>query len=75
MIARSVEGENAKPPETGCGFTAVAGRDAPVLLFGAKDAPKGLETSTGPELKGSVGEGPNQTNYSDRSSVRILSKI
>ena len=28
-----------------------------------------------PELKGSVGEGPNQTNYSDRSSVRILSKF
>ena len=25
-----------------------------------------------PKLKGSVGEGPNQTNYSDRSSVRIL---
>ena len=25
-----------------------------------------------PWLKGSVGEGPNQTNYSDRSSVRIL---
>ena len=24
------------------------------------------------ELKGSVGEGPNQTNYLDRSSVRIL---
>ena len=24
------------------------------------------------KLKGSVGEGPNQTNYSDRSSVRIL---
>ena len=24
------------------------------------------------ELKGSVGEGPNQTNYSDRSSIRIL---
>ena len=27
------------------------------------------------ELKGSVGEGPNQTNYSDRSSVRIRSKF
>ena len=25
-----------------------------------------------PELKGSIGEGPNQANYSDRSSVRIL---
>ena len=25
-----------------------------------------------PELTGSVGEGPNQTNYSDRSSVGIL---
>ena len=28
-----------------------------------------------PKLKGSVGEGPNQTNYSDRSSVRILAKF
>ena len=27
------------------------------------------------KLKGSVGEGPNQTNYSYRSSVRIRSKI
>ena len=27
------------------------------------------------KLKGSVGEGPNQTNYSDRSSVRILEKF
>ena len=26
-------------------------------------------------LKGSVGEGPNRTNYSDQSSVRILSKF
>ena len=25
-----------------------------------------------PGLNGSIGEGPNQTNYSDRSSVRIL---
>ena len=28
-----------------------------------------------PELKGSVGEGPNQTNYSNRSSVRFLAKF
>ena len=28
-----------------------------------------------PELKGSIGEGPNQTNYSDQSSVRILAKF
>ena len=28
-----------------------------------------------PELKGSIGEGPNQTNYSDRSSVKILAKF
>ena len=25
-----------------------------------------------PELKGSIGEGPNNSNFSDRSSVRIL---
>ena len=28
----------------------------------------------GTELKGSIGEGPNKTNYSDQSSVRILAK-
>ena len=28
-----------------------------------------------PELKGSVGEGPNQTNYSDQSSVKIVAKL
>ena len=28
-----------------------------------------------PELNGSVGEGPNQTNYSDQSSVRMLSNF
>ena len=39
-------------------------RERPALLL----APRELR----PELKGSVGEGPNQTNYSDRSSVRIL---
>ena len=27
------------------------------------------------ELKGSIGEGPNQANYSDQSSVKILSKF
>ena len=27
------------------------------------------------ELKGSIGEGPNQTDYSDQSSVRILAKF
>ena len=28
-----------------------------------------------PELEGSIGEGPNQTNYLDRSSVKILAKF
>ena len=27
------------------------------------------------ELKGSIGEGPNHSNFSDQSSVRILSKF
>ena len=27
-----------------------------------------------PQLKGSIGEGPNHSNFSDRNSVRILSK-
>ena len=31
-----------------------------------------LSTLPETELKGSVGEGPNQTNFSDRSSVRIV---
>ena len=30
---------------------------------------------SGPELKGSIGEGSNYSNFSDRSSVRILSKF
>ena len=29
----------------------------------------------GTELKGSIGEGPNHSNYSDQSSVRILSEL
>ena len=28
-----------------------------------------------PQLKGSIGEGPNHSNFSDRSSVSILSKF
>ena len=28
-----------------------------------------------PKLKGSIGEGPNHSNFSDRSSVRILSEF
>ena len=28
-----------------------------------------------PKLKGSIGEGPNHSNFSDRSSVKILAKI
>ena len=31
--------------------------------------------ASGSELKGSVGEGPNHSNYSDRSSVRIIAKF
>ena len=38
-------------------------------------APKKDGAPPPPKLKGSVGEGPNQTNYSDRSSVRIRSKF
>ena len=34
----------------------------------ARSPGRGLQ----PGLKGSVGEGPNQTNYSDQSSIRIL---
>ena len=36
------------------------------------ERPGGPDDRRAPKLKGSVGEGPNQTNYSDRSSVRIL---
>ena len=42
------------------------------VLFGQDDC---YDMENDPELKGSVGEGPNQTNYSDRGSVRILSKL
>ena len=34
-----------------------------------------FENQSALELKGSVGEGPNQTNFSDQSSVRILAKF
>ena len=55
-------------------FEEVVGalRRAPGLLL--EDLLRGRE-GLEPELKGSVGEGPNQTNYSDRSSVRILAKF
>ena len=33
-----------------------------------------LAEDSGPGLKGSIGEGQNHSNFSDRSSVRILSK-
>ena len=39
---------------------------------GGRAAPAPVVVQWDPELKGSVGEGPNQTNHSDRSSVRIL---
>ena len=39
---------------------------------GKKGKGKGVSYA---KLKGSVGEGPNQTNYSDLSSVKILSKF
>ena len=39
---------------------------------GKKGKGKGVSYA---KLKGSVGEGPNQTNYSDRSSVRILNSF
>ena len=38
----------------------------------AADPPAATLSEFEPKLKGSVGEGPNQTNHSDRSSVRIL---
>ena len=43
------------------------------LLFATLKGHK--EVVSTPESKGSVGEGPNQTNYSDRSSVRNLSNF
>ena len=45
------------------------------LLAASAAAFQGPAWAPAAELKGSVGEGPNQTNYSDRSSVRILSKF
>ena len=37
--------------------------------------PRNRPGNRGPRLKGSIGEEPNQTNYSDQSSVRILVKF
>ena len=41
-----------------------------ILAAGAK-----VNAVQAEQLKGSVGEGPNHSNYSDRSSVRIISKF
>ena len=41
----------------------------------ARRAPRRALRQRAAELKGSIGEGPNQTNYSDRSSVKILAKF
>ena len=35
----------------------------------------GRELQAEPELEGSVGEGPNRTNYCDQSSVKIPAKF
>ena len=35
----------------------------------------GVDGAGAPKLQGSVGEGPNQTNYSNRGSVRICSEF
>ena len=46
----------------------------------SKRLPRGARSRAGrrawlPELKGSIGEGSNHSNFLDRSSVKILSKI
>ena len=38
------------------------------------DAGVGLDVLQKPELKGSIGEGPNNSNFSDQSSVKIQSE-
>ena len=43
---------------------------SPLRRAGSRSCP--TAATSGPELKGSIGEEPNQTNYSDRNSVRIL---
>ena len=45
---------------------------AQVLSIAARSA---AAEPSGPEWKGSIGEGPNHSNYSDRSSVRILCSL
>ena len=45
-----------------------------VVRFPRRGLLRGLLPRLEPRLKGSVGEGPNQTNYSEQSSVRILAK-
>ena len=58
--------------EAGMNKDAMHDGATPLLLATLKGHKEVVST---PELKGSVGEGPNRTNYSDRSSVRILSKF
>ena len=39
------------------------------------DAQKSIDDKSDPELKGSIGEGPNHSNFSEQSSVKIVSEI
>ena len=55
--------------------TAAADDGQELRSHGGEVADHWAPGQRGAELKGSVGEGPNQTNYSDRSSVRILAKL
>ena len=44
-------------------------------MHGVRDRLRVQGLAARPGLKGSVGEGPNHSNFSDRSSVRIRSKF
>ena len=45
------------------------------LREGRRHPVEGLAAHAGPELKGSIGEGSNHSNFSDHSSVKIAVRI
>ena len=75
--------ETARTQDAGSGFlrraaTRTAGPAAPLAgpapaLSAAR--PRATGGLTAPRLKGSIGEGPNHSNFSDQSSHSILSKF
>ena len=76
--ARDIEEEIASL--AGVGASASACASAAFVSLSSRDRRRSWSaaracSSRAPELKGSIGEGPNHSNFSDQSSVEILAKF